>query len=82
MSEEQDFENKVAPEGKVYVCCAYGKRSRDFYGYQPIDRGWDESCVLNCVLASESQLVMNPAGTRVIQIVEDPAALPQPSEGA
>lgn len=49
-------DNKVAPEGQVWVCGACGKRSRDRYGYQPIDRGWDESCFLNAVLCHEDSL--------------------------
>lgn len=45
--------NEIAPEGKVYICRACGKRSRDEYGFQAIDYGWDESCVLNAVLMDE-----------------------------
>lgn len=47
---ESDFENEVAPEGWVWRCNACGKRSRDLYGFQRIDRGYDEACVLNAVL--------------------------------
>lgn len=55
---------RIAPPGMVHVCCACGKRSRDLYG----DKGtsWDESCMLNAVLAHESHLVLD--GSRVIQI--------------
>ena len=42
--------NKVAPEGQIWVCAACGKRSKDKYGEQPIDQGWDVSCMLNAVL--------------------------------
>lgn len=42
--------NKIAPEGEVFVCGACGKRSRDRYGSEAIDQGWDESCMLNAVL--------------------------------
>lgn len=42
--------NRIAPEGEIFVCGACGKRSRDQYGYEAIDRGWDESCMLNAVL--------------------------------
>lgn len=45
--------NEIAPEGKIWICAACGKRSRDLYGSQPIDYGWDESCLLNAVLADE-----------------------------
>jgi hypothetical protein len=42
--------NHEAPEGQVYVCGACGRRSRDKYGFKPIDAGWDESCAMNAVL--------------------------------
>jgi hypothetical protein len=45
--------NEIAPPGKVFECAACGKRSRDRYGNQAIDRGWDVSCVLNSVLVDE-----------------------------
>jgi len=50
--------NEIAPEGKVFVCAACGKRSRDRYGDQKIDALWDESCMLNCVLLDESDLII------------------------
>lgn len=50
--------NEIAAEGKVYVCGACGKRSRDRYGDQKIDRGWDESCAIHAVLCDESSLVI------------------------
>lgn len=43
---------KIAPDGHVYLCGACGKRSRDIYGDQAIDYGWDESCFLNSVIVS------------------------------
>lgn len=46
--------NKIAPEGQIFVCVACGKRSKDSYGYQKIDQGWDESCMLNSVLCYEN----------------------------
>ena len=39
----------------MFVCGACGKRSRDLYGEQRIDRGWDESCMLNAVLCYEEK---------------------------
>lgn len=42
--------NRFASEGEVFVCGACGKRSRDLYGAEAIDYGWDESCMLNAVL--------------------------------
>jgi len=49
--------NEVAPKGKVYVCAACGKRSRDRYGYQKIDWAWDESCMMHAVLVDERELL-------------------------
>lgn len=48
--------NEYAPEGTVYVCGACGKRSRDRYGEQALDRGWDESCMLNAVLCKSKPI--------------------------
>lgn len=42
--------NRVAHDGFVYRCRHCGKRSHDRYGMVPIDRGFDESCMLNSVL--------------------------------
>lgn len=50
--------NQIAGEGEIFVCSACGKRSKDLYGNQAIDSGWDESCMLNAVLCDESTLVM------------------------
>lgn len=44
------YGNRAAKEGYVYQCVHCGKRSRDKYGDQSIDRGFDESCMLNSVL--------------------------------
>lgn len=52
-----DASNPVAGSGQVYVCGACGKRSRDLFGNQKIDQGWDESCMLNAVLCDEGSLV-------------------------
>lgn len=54
-----------APEGKIYVCTACGKTARGLYGTKA-DYGWDESCMLNAVLANESDLVRENG--RVIQV--------------
>jgi hypothetical protein len=43
----------IAPEGKIWVCRACGKRSEYQAGYQPgfkCDYGWDVSCFLNSEL--------------------------------
>ncbi len=52
-------QNQIAPPGAVFVCVACGKRSRDLYGNQRLDYGWDVSCVLNSMLCVEETLVMN-----------------------
>jgi len=45
--------NEIAPKGKIWQCRACGKRSRDLYGDQSLDYGWDESCVLNAALVDD-----------------------------
>jgi hypothetical protein len=52
---EPEFGNRLAPEGFVWMCAACGKRSRDRYGFQRLDRGYDVSCALN------AELVLEPA---------------------
>lgn len=42
---------RIAPDGKVWLCVACGKRVKDRYGE---DRGWDESCMLNSVLVDST----------------------------
>lgn len=42
--------NYVAPDGMAWMCAACGKRSRDRYGEQKFDHGWDSSCTTNAVL--------------------------------
>lgn len=44
-----------APPGHVYVCGACGKRSRDMYGDQALDRGWDSSCFMNATIVTEAE---------------------------
>lgn len=51
------YGNKLAPPGKVWRCQACGKRSRDRYGYQRIDHGYDVSCMLNAVLVPDEESV-------------------------
>jgi hypothetical protein len=62
--------NVIAPEGQVFVCCACGRRSKDQYGNQRINRSWDESCMLNSILCYEDKLVFNNDGTIVIEVKE------------
>lgn len=47
--------NETAPEGKIYVCCLCGKRSKDKYGDEKIDKGWDVSCMMNSILCYEEK---------------------------
>jgi hypothetical protein len=55
--EGQATMNSVAPEGQVFVCAACGKRSRDLYGDQRIDQGWDVSCTCNAILVYEEKKI-------------------------
>jgi hypothetical protein len=54
--------NHTAPPGFVYVCAGCGKRSRDKYGDEPIDYGWDESCMMHAVLCDEKTLIFGENG--------------------
>lgn len=54
--------NHVAPDGQVYVCGACGKRSKDRYGDKAINRGWDESCMMNSVLVYENSIELDSNG--------------------
>ena len=38
------LDDPVAPEGKIWLCYACGKRTKDRYGEEG---GWDEACMLN-----------------------------------
>jgi len=50
----------LAPEGQVWICYACGKKSRTKYGFDvtgqraAINRGWDESCMMNAVLVYDA----------------------------
>jgi hypothetical protein len=67
--------NEVAADGLIWVCAACGKRSRDLYGDQRIDHGWDESCMLNAVLCVEESLVFGASG-RVVSAKAIPGREP------
>jgi hypothetical protein len=43
----------LAPDGKIWKCLACGKTTKNKYENE---NGWDEACVLNCVLIPESSL--------------------------
>lgn len=66
--------NELAPEGKVFVCLACGKRSRDLYGTQAINKSWDESCMLNAQLFEEKSLTI--INDHVYSIKEDNNVFP------
>jgi hypothetical protein len=51
------LDDRFAPEGKIWVCCACGKTSKDQYGIEPRSSGWDESCMLNSQLFDEGKIV-------------------------
>ena len=53
---------------KIYVCSVCGKRSRDKYGKDPVNYGWDVSCVLNSVECFEDSLVIE--NDRVVRVEE------------
>jgi len=50
--------NETAPEGFVFQCQACGKRSKDKYGFDKIDWGYDESCMLNSTLMPDYTIVL------------------------
>lgn len=57
--------NRFAPPGKVWLCLACGKRAHDYVGdVGPRDRGWDESCALNCRLADDPSGQYQPQALR------------------
>lgn len=70
--------NQVAPAGQVWVCAACGKRSRDRYGFQKIDHGWDASCMLNAVLCIDTPVLLHEGGRSVYRAAPDEAT---PEEG-
>lgn len=51
--------NDKAPKGKVYQCYACSKRSKDKYGDEPLDYGWDVSCVMHSHLVDEKEAQKN-----------------------
>jgi hypothetical protein len=57
--------DNIAPEGKIWVCGACGKTTKDKYAGE---RGWDESCMLNAILCDPEKLVWKDG--RVVQVLE------------
>jgi len=65
--------NRIAPKGKVWVCCACGKTSKDRYGLrfpEETTRGWDESCLLNSQLFDKDKLIYSEGEGRVLEVKE------------
>ena len=60
--------DRMAPEGKLWVCFACGKTSHDRYGGFDATPGWDESCALNAHLVDEARVRRDSNG-RVEEIV-------------
>jgi len=50
--------NQLAKEGQVFVCGACGKRSKDRYGEEAIDLGWDVSCAVSAILCDKKSIGM------------------------
>lgn len=47
------MENRMAPNGFIWVCQMCGKQSLDLYGEKDYHSyGWDASCVINAELES------------------------------
>ena len=64
------MEDRMAPEGKLWVCCVCGKTSEDNYGITGKHTfGWDESCMLNSKLFDKDKLVYGNDG-RVNRVKE------------
>lgn len=50
------MEERVAPDGKLWVCGACGKVAKDRYGIDGEHSfGWDASCMMNAVLCYEQK---------------------------
>ncbi len=47
--------NETAPKGQVWICTACKKRAHDKYGFDAIDYGYDESCMMHSVLVDETE---------------------------
>lgn len=50
------IQERIAPEGAIWVCAACGKTHKDRYGMEGEgSKGWDESCMLNAVLCHDTR---------------------------
>jgi len=61
-------EDTIAPDGRVWVCLACGKYTKDKFGS---DMGWDVSCVLNSVLCNVDELVYENGRVSKIESTTD-----------
>lgn len=59
----------------IWVCLACGKRSADRYGEHAVNRGWDESCMLNAALCYVDALTMDG---ELVSAVSDGGFAPEP----
>lgn len=58
--EDEMSEERMAPDGAVWICGACGKTSKDRYGDGK--SMWDESCMLHAVLVHEASVKRGAGG--------------------
>ena len=64
-----EYPERMAPEGKVWVCGVCGKTAKDRYGMEGEHHpGWDESCAVNSALCDETKLVKEKG--RVVRVLD------------
>lgn len=62
-----------APEGMIWVCPMCGKTAE--HRYDSIGQatpGWDEACMLNCVLVETANIVRDTSTGLVVKVIEEP----------
>ena len=68
----------MSKNNTMWVCLACGKRSRDRYGKEETDRGWDVSCFINSVLVDMDKVQTKNGRIENVPkdaIIEDPCSL-------
>jgi hypothetical protein len=63
---------RIAPEGKVWVCLACGKTSKDSYGIESpkeTSKGWDASCLVSCQLFDKDKIKFDNNTGLVVEIL-------------
>lgn len=71
MSAPSSSNERMAPEGFLWVCLACGKTATDRYGIEGENSPWwDESCMMNSALHPKSHLVYAPDSRCVTEIKE------------